>query len=150
MPEWLVIVAVAGVVSTTAGCGETAEAPPRGERLVSTQWLANRLEDGSVVIVDARPTEPYLEGHLPGAVSASFSAEEYLSYGRDVSYGGGLDLFGDRTGQIPFQDGPPGQIQDAARGLGIHDASVVVVYDGGADFLVSAATENRGNLSSPA
>jgi thiosulfate/3-mercaptopyruvate sulfurtransferase len=128
--------AVAVVAGASVACAETEERAPL-DRLVSTQWLAERLDEPGLVVIDARPTEPYLDRHLPGAVSASFSAEQYLSYGRDVSYGGGLDLFGDHEGSIPFQDGPPAKIEDAARELGIDDDSVVVAYDAGADFLAA-------------
>ena len=105
-----------------------------GTRLVETEWLNERLEDSKLVIVDARPTAGYLEGHIPGAVSASFGEEEATSRGYNVSYGGGLDFFLDVDNPIPFQDGPPEQLQEAVRGFGINQDDTVVVYDQGAQI----------------
>ncbi|MGM0556089.1 MAG: sulfurtransferase [Myxococcota bacterium] len=131
-------IALAFVASPILGCGsgegEPSDQDSPSERLVSTAWLAERLDDPDVVVVDARRTDQYLESHLPGAVSASFSEDDYISHGTNVSYGGGLDLFGDRDAEIPFQDGPPEQIEDAARSLGINNDSTVVAYDSGPDF----------------
>lgn len=106
----------------------------RGDHLVSTDWLAEQADDPGLVIIDARPTDDYLEGHLPGAVSASFSEQEATSHGVDTSYGGGLDYFLDEDNPIPFQDGPPEQIQQVVRSFGIDDDSTVVVYDLGPAF----------------
>ena len=36
---------------------------------VTAEELARRLEDGSVVVLDVRPTEEYRAGHIPGARS---------------------------------------------------------------------------------
>lgn len=37
--------------------------------VVSADWLAERLRDGSVAAVDTRPPHFYAQGHLPGALS---------------------------------------------------------------------------------
>ena len=36
--------------------------------LISAEELMNRLDDGSVCIVDTRPTREYIERHIPGAI----------------------------------------------------------------------------------
>jgi thiosulfate/3-mercaptopyruvate sulfurtransferase len=132
---WLIL---AVITVPMLGCSSTDEDAPDPQtpsnRLVSTAWLADHLDDPNVIVIDTRRTDEYLESHLPGAVSASFSPEDYLSHGTNVSYGGGLDLFLDRDADIPFQDGPPEQIQEAARSLGIDDDSTVIAYDLGPDF----------------
>jgi len=104
------------------------------DRLVETSDLYARLGEPKLVVVDARPTNDYLAGHIPGAVSASFSEEESMSRGYYVSYGGGVDLFVDADNPIPFQDGPPEQIQAAVRRMGINQDDTVVIYDNGADY----------------
>ena len=133
---------VAALIPLGWGCGGGQEEGPRLEveserRLVTTEWLAEHLGASGLVVVDARRTGQYLEGKIPGAVSASFSEEEYLSRGRNVSYGGGLDIFGDFTADFPFAYAGEEHIQEAIRGLGIDDDSVVVVYDDGGTFFAA-------------
>jgi thiosulfate/3-mercaptopyruvate sulfurtransferase len=41
------------------------------ELLAETDWLAERLDDPNVRIVDARPPQQYAAGHIPGAVNLS-------------------------------------------------------------------------------
>ena len=36
--------------------------------LISAEELMNRLDDGSICLVDVRPTHEYVEGHIPGAI----------------------------------------------------------------------------------
>ena len=36
--------------------------------LISAQELMSRLDDGSICLVDVRPTHEYVEGHIPGAI----------------------------------------------------------------------------------
>lgn len=107
------------------------------KRLVDTKWLAEHLNDHDLVIIDASPTQEYMSMHIKNAVSASFSPEDYLSYGINTSYGGGVDLFTDPDSPIPFQDGPPEYIGEVARSLGVNQNSTVVVYDNGANFLAT-------------
>jgi thiosulfate/3-mercaptopyruvate sulfurtransferase len=106
-------------------------------RLVDTAWLYQHMKDPKLVIVDASRTPDYIKNHIRGAISASFPADKYLSYGVDTSYGGGVDFFTDPNLLIPFQDGPPKQIEEAVRSLGIDNDSTVVVYDKGADLLAT-------------
>ena len=120
------------------GCGIAQGTTPDDisgdNRLVETEWLNAHLGDPGLVIIDGRPTAEYLEGHIPGAVSASFSEEDASSRGYNVSYGGGIDLFLDGENPLPFQDGPPEQTQAAVRSLGIDQDSIIIVYDQGSHF----------------
>lgn len=59
---------------TTAGTPEPAEMSSiddRGyspsARLVTTDWVQERLEDPTVLLIDLRPREEYDAGHIPGA-----------------------------------------------------------------------------------
>ena len=106
-------------------------------RTIGIEWLAEHLNDPNLVIIDASPTEEYLSGHIENAVSASFSAPDYLSYGINTSYGGGVDLFQDPDAPIPFQDGPPEYISEVLRSLGIKKNSTVIVYDNGGHYLAT-------------
>ncbi|MBT5773912.1 MAG: sulfurtransferase [Dehalococcoidia bacterium] len=49
------------------------------DRLVTTDWLADHLDDDGVLVVDLRNEEDYAAGHIPGAVrvtpGATFQAE---------------------------------------------------------------------------
>lgn len=103
------------------------------ERLVNTKWLADHKDDPNVVIIDASPSKDYLEKHIPGAISASFSGDEYLSYGIDTSFGGD-DLLVDPNACLPWHVGTPYYVQTVIRNLGINDDSTVVIYDTGAHF----------------
>lgn len=132
------LLGLGALMTPTAACnngGGQDDGPDISDNhLVSTAWLADHQDDSDLVIIDARESDAYLEGHIPGAVSASFSEEEMLSHGVDISYGGGLDYFVDLDGPIPFQDGSPEKIQQAVRSFGINEDSVVVVYDAGVAF----------------
>ena len=41
---------------------------PHPELLAETDWLAARLSDPTIRVVDARTDEDYAGGHIPGAV----------------------------------------------------------------------------------
>jgi thiosulfate/3-mercaptopyruvate sulfurtransferase len=96
--------------------------------LVSTQWLAERLDAPDIVIVDGswhlpnagrNPEAEYLAGHIPGAVRFD------------------LDAMSDKTSTLPHM---LPNAQDFARdvgALGIGDGMTIVVYD--AAGLFSAA-----------
>lgn len=80
-------------------------------RIVSIEWLASRLDDDSVVIVDARPPEQYHSGHIPGTRN--------------------LDIY-----QYHILDSDPevvgawvGEMQDAFRALGVRSGDHVVFYE---------------------
>lgn len=46
---------------------------PNDHLLVSAGWLADRLEEPDIRIVDLRPMEDYQDGHIPGAVHVAIS-----------------------------------------------------------------------------
>ena len=84
---------------------------PHPELLAETDWLASRLSDPTVRVVDARSDEDYARGHIPGAVHVA-----------------GYSLGGLRTG--------PGMPEPEAfallvGALGIDEHTAVVVYDAG-------------------
>lgn len=102
-------------------------------RLVSVKWLAKHKDDPNLVIIDVSKTKYYLENHIPGAVSGSFSSKDYISYGIDTSYGGD-DLLVDPDARLPWHAGSPQYVQSVMRKMGISNDSTVVVYDEGAHF----------------
>jgi thiosulfate/3-mercaptopyruvate sulfurtransferase len=88
--------------------------------LVSTAWLAERLGDPDVQVVDATwfmPGEPmtgaqaYAEGHAPGAVFFD------------------IDAVADRTSDLPHMLPSPSDFAAAAGALGLRREATVVVYD---------------------
>lgn len=140
-PSLALSIMVLLMVAAGAACGdgEPDDLGPQLEvdadrRLISTQWLAEHREEPGLVIVDARRTDQYLDGHIPGAVSASFSEADYQSRERNISYGGGLDIFGDFDADFPFSYADQDHIEAAIRNLGIDDDSAVVIYDEGGTF----------------
>jgi thiosulfate/3-mercaptopyruvate sulfurtransferase len=80
--------------------------------LMETGQLAERLSEGNLRIVDARPPDDYRQGHLPGAVNLPASATDSL----DANAKG-----------YPI---PPERALELFRAAGINQASYVVVYDG--------------------
>lgn len=91
-------------------------------QLVSTEWLAQRLNDTNLRIIDARGTlSAYLQEHVPNAI---FLSTETLR----VSRGG-----------IPGQLLPPERLAEIFGAMGIGTANEVVVYSS-ADDAFSAAT----------
>ncbi len=84
---------------------------PHPELLAETDWLASRLSDPTVRIVDARSDEDYAGGHIPGAVHIN-----------------GFSLGGIRPGsEMP----EPEAFARLAGALGIDESTTVVVYDAG-------------------
>lgn len=97
------------------------------ERFVTTAWLAERLHDPGVAIVDGSwylpaanrdPIAEYLAGHIPGAVFFD------------------VDAFADQSLGLPHMLLPPEEFAAVAGRLGIGDSMRIVVYDG--DGLFSA------------
>jgi thiosulfate/3-mercaptopyruvate sulfurtransferase len=89
--------------------------------LVSTDWLAKRLGDSDVAVVDASyylPTlmrdahKEYLAGHIPGAVFFD------------------IEGIADHSTDLPHMLPGPDQFSAAVGALGIGDQDTVVVYDG--------------------
>ena len=88
--------------------------------IVPTDWLAARLDDANIVVLDASWHMPaanrdaaaeYAEGHIPGA--AFFD----------------IDRISDHTSALPHLLPSPGEFAVAARRLGVSATSTVVVYD---------------------
>ena len=86
--------------------------------LVTTDWLAQRLDDPGIRIVDCRFAfdrdcrEDYRESHIPGAV--------YLNWSIDLS---------DPDSDVESMIGPPEQVSAVMERLGIGDDTLVVGYD---------------------
>lgn len=88
--------------------------------LVSTAWLADRLDDPDLRIVDASwwmPAEnrsgqaEFLEAHIPGAVFFD------------------IDAIADRTADLPHMLPSPEAFAQAAGALGLARDATIVVYD---------------------
>jgi thiosulfate/3-mercaptopyruvate sulfurtransferase len=87
---------------------------------VTTDWLAARLADPSIVIVDGswflptanrRPYEEYLAGHIPGAV--------YFD----------MDEIADKSTGLPHMLPSPEVFAREVGALGIGDGMTIVIYD---------------------
>src|SRR5690606_2453756 len=105
--------------------------------LVSAQWLKDNLGNPDVLLLDAQPTKLYLEGHLPGAQSVSFTPEENTSLGVSLSYGGGVDYFTDTSAEVPFQELPAEQMEKLFQKWGVSPDRTVVLYDQGASMFAT-------------
>ena len=82
----------------------------RPDLLAETDWLAARLGDPRVRVVDARSEGEYAGGHIPGAVH--------------------MDGFGSSVPRDEHGDmGPPAEFARFAGGLGIDNDTTVVVCD---------------------
>lgn len=88
--------------------------------LVTTDWLADHIDDAHVVLVDASWYMPaanrsgraeYLASHLPGAVFF------------------GIDDIADKTTALPHMLPTPEAFAEAVGKLGIADTDTIVVYD---------------------
>jgi thiosulfate/3-mercaptopyruvate sulfurtransferase len=93
----------------------------RPEALVSTAWLAERLEAPDVRIVDGSwylpamkrdPKAEFLAGHIPGAV--------YFD----------IDEIADTDSPLPHMLPSPEKFASRAKKLGLGDGNRIVVYDG--------------------
>lgn len=98
----------------------TLPVPPASRWLVSTDWLAERLGQSDVVVVDASyflPTQnrdavaEYLAAHIPGAVFFD------------------IDDIADHSTDLPHMLPGPDQFAKAVGAFGIGDGDTVVVYD---------------------
>jgi thiosulfate/3-mercaptopyruvate sulfurtransferase len=93
--------------------------------LVSTAWLAARLGQDNVVVVDGSfylsamqrdAAAEYLAGHIPGAVRFD------------------IDEIADKAIPLPHMLPTPAQFAQAVGGLGISERDTIVVYDGAGLF----------------
>lgn len=87
---------------------------------VSTEWLASRLTDPSIVILDGswflptanrKPYEEYLAGHIPGAV--------YFD----------MDEIADKSTGLPHMLPSPEVFAREVGKLGVGDGMTIVIYD---------------------
>src|ERR1043165_7400913 len=95
--------------------------PPASKNLVTTEWLAARLREPEVTVVDGSFYLPalkrdaraeYLAGHIPGAVFFD------------------IDAVADHSTELPHMLPGPTQFGDAAGALGISEKDTIVIYDG--------------------
>jgi thiosulfate/3-mercaptopyruvate sulfurtransferase len=96
-------------------------AVPTSRWLKSTEWLAGKLGDDNVVVVDGSyylttenrdGREEYLKAHIPGAVFFD------------------INKISDTSTDLPHMLPGPGQFAEAAGALGISETDTIVVYDG--------------------
>jgi thiosulfate/3-mercaptopyruvate sulfurtransferase len=86
-------------------------------KLVSTEWLADRLDDKKLVILDVQPNvHDYILEHIPGAV--------YLNEG----------LFRTYEGYLPTLWVKPDALKSVLGNAGIDRSTPVVVYTGVGEF----------------
>lgn len=112
-----------------AGCAPAAASRQqpgerRGEQpasvLVDAQWLAERLSDDRVVVVDARPPAEFAHDHIPGAVNVTPTMLI------DPQSDTGKKMAGVAEIQRTFSD------------AGIDAERTVIVYDAGSDYRAAA------------
>jgi len=98
--------------------------------LVSTEWLANHLSNPDLRVIDASwylpdagrdPKAEYEAAHIPGA--------------RFVA----LDDVSDNRSELPHMAPPVEKFMSRMRAMGVGDGHQVVIYDGNAGGLFSAA-----------
>src|SRR5260370_12911751 len=103
--------------------GSRAMTSPADDPLVSTDWLAARLDDPRVKIIDASFKMPgvlplsshdYLDAHIPGAVFFD------------------VDAIADPDAQLPHMYPDAAQFAKHVSALGISSGDTVVAYDSGA------------------
>lgn len=88
----------------------TKRAYARPELLAETGWLADRITDPRIRVVDARSETEYTAGHIAGAVH--------------------IDGFGSAIPRAENGDmGSPGEFAGLVGGLGIDSDTTVIVYD---------------------
>jgi len=80
-------------------------------RLVSTEWVANNLDNENVVIIDIRKAENYDAGHLPGALHYSYKELQVETDGV--------------AGMIP----PGDTIAAKLSSLGVSPSDTIIIYD---------------------
>lgn len=105
--------------------------------LVSAEWLQDNLDNPELLLLDAQPTPLYIDGHIPGALSTSFSPEESTSQGVNLSYGGGVDYFTDTNAEVPFQELPAEQMEQLFQAWGVSPDRTVVIYDQGGSMFAT-------------
>ncbi len=92
---------------------------PNLDLLVDPDWVASHLDDDTVRIVDLRPVDDYVQGHIPGAVQLD------------------LDAVRTTTDGVRGQVAPPGTVEAVMGERGIDAETTVIIYD--ADTGIDAA-----------
>jgi thiosulfate/3-mercaptopyruvate sulfurtransferase len=87
--------------------------------LVDAHWVANHMWEDNVRIVDLRPEDDYMGGHIPGAVRLD------------------LDDVRATIADVPKQVAPPEIVGSVFSALGIDDKTTVIIHD--ADTGIDAA-----------
>lgn len=98
------------VRAPSAAFAARAARQPAESLVVSTAWLAERLADPKVVVLDVGHAADYAAGHIPGA--------RFLDYGSIVT----------RAGDIRSELPPAERVREAFERLGVGDETLVVVY----------------------
>ncbi len=100
-----------------AACGEEEASTTDGasglatDLLVETDWLAGRLEDDNLRIVDVRSPEKYQETHIPGAVNLTIGAVDH------------------KVNEFVSDVRPAAEVAEIVGAAGIGDDHHVVIYD---------------------
>jgi thiosulfate/3-mercaptopyruvate sulfurtransferase len=90
------------------------------DRLISTEWLADHLEDGSLRIFDVdEDTAAYDKAHIPGAVGWNWSTDLHTDVGRD---------YVDREG-----------LERLLGAAGVEDRTTIVLYGGNNNWFAAYA-----------
>jgi len=84
---------------------------PRGDLLVSTEWLAEHVQDNGVRVIDCAAVEAYRRAHIPGAVGLP-NINPYIKDAADETY-----------------VMPPEEFAKLMGSLGVGDDTLVVTYD---------------------
>jgi thiosulfate/3-mercaptopyruvate sulfurtransferase len=111
----------AGFGLLIAGLAAFAAPARAADALVPAAWLLAHYQEPQLIVVDVRAAAEFAAGHIPGAVAADFATTEW----RAATPGGA-------AGALP----PPARIGAVIAGLGVGDASHVVVVS--ADFAAGA------------
>src|SRR5262249_52612101 len=104
---------LASLLLCFAALASAQRSPNRDSLLVSTSWLASRLNDANLVILEVGDRADYDKQHIPGARAVSLD---------DIAVS-------DRVGTgLTLELPQPDQLRDALAKLGISDNSRIVVY----------------------
>ena len=66
------------------GKGRSAGRKGPGGPVVSTEWLANNIKRGNLVIIDIRSEEEYQAGHIEGSINIPYIVPRFsMAYNED-------------------------------------------------------------------
>ena len=76
VPRLFALVSLVALIATSippmANAQTAAQTPTDTTYTVSANWLAEHSKDSSTTIVDVRPLDAYIQGHIPGAVNLPY------------------------------------------------------------------------------